>query len=137
MPKLEKLVEENVNANANFRLWLTSMPSSVFPVSILMRGIKMTYEPPRGLKSSLLRTFSTIDSKRFEECKKPNDWKKLFFGLSFFHALILERRKFGPLGWNIPYEFTVPDFTISMSQLKMFLNEWEEIPWQILNYMVA
>jgi dynein heavy chain len=51
--------------------------------------------------------------------------------------VILERRKFGPLGWNIPYEFTAADFTISYSQLKMFLNEFKEIPWSAMNYMVA
>ena len=113
------------------------MPSSVFPVSLLMKGIKMTYEPPRGLKSNMMRNFMQMDNKRFEEGKKPVEWKKLFFGLNFFHALCLERRKYGPLGWNIPYEFTSADLAISVSQLKMFLDEYDEIPWEALNYMVA
>ena len=66
-------------------------------------GIKMTQEPPRGLKSNMMRTFLDLADKDYEGCSKPRPFKKLLFGLAFYHALILERRKFGAIGWNIPY----------------------------------
>ena len=52
------------------------------------------------------------DDKTLDDCKKPEVFKKLLFGLALFHAIIQDRRKFGPIGWNIAYEFTNEDLMV-------------------------
>lgn len=103
MPTLERIVEEvrPETTNADFRLWLTAMPSPRFPVLVLQNGIKMTCEPPKGMRSNLLGSFESLDPVWFEASARPSVFKKLVYGLAYFHANALERRKYGPLGWNI------------------------------------
>ena len=40
------------------------------------------------------------------------------FGLCLFHDVIQDRRKFGPLGWNIRYDFTDGDLMVSLAQMQ-------------------
>jgi len=139
MPKLEVIVENLDDSNhRDFRMWLTSMPSKFFPVSVLQNSVKMTLEPPKGLRANLLRTYATFDDKELaESSNKPEVFKKLLFAYCFFHAIVQDRRKFGPIGWNIAYDFTNEDLTVNIKQLKIFLNEYSEIPFKVLHFLGA
>ena len=110
--------------NPDFRLWLTSYPSPRFPVNVLQGSVKMVMEPPKGIKANIRRTLSLepiCNDEFFEESRQPEAFKKLLFGLAFMHALVQERRRFGPLGWNVQYGFDDGDLKISVMQVGLYV----------------
>ena len=55
-------------------------------------------------------------------CSRENEFKSLLFSLVYFHAVVIERRKFGPQGWNRSYPFNTGDLTISVNVLFNYLE---------------
>lgn len=89
------------------------------------------------MRANLRGSFVSFDEEWFEGNSKPKIFKKLVFGICFFHACVIERKKFGPLGWNIPYTFSTPDLRITLDQINLFLNQYEEVPWKMIRYLTS
>ena len=52
---VQSLAENAPSISPKFRLFLTSLPVDYFPVNVLQSSIKMTTEPPSGVKANLMR----------------------------------------------------------------------------------
>ena len=144
LPNLESIIDgfkDNANLHPDFRLFVTSMPVSYFPVPILQISIKLTTEPPLGIRQNMSSTLAALDdwAGGFEDVDERvmYPWKKLSFVLTFFHAKMQERRKFGALGFNIAYEFNNTDLDASIKILKMFLHENSYVPWDAILFIVG
>ncbi|KAL0221591.1 hypothetical protein RCL1_001445 [Eukaryota sp. TZLM3-RCL] len=140
MMRLEELVAEmgsNPNVHPDFRLWLTSMPSTDFPVSILQQSVKITTEPPSGLKSNLMRSYAGFSDELLSDCTKPVQWRRLLYSLSFYHAQLLERKRFSGVGFNVPYDWNDSDRKVSIQHLQLLLDKYEEIPFEALIYLIG
>eukprot|EP00743_Colponemidia_sp_Colp-15_P013014 GILK01014977.1.p1 GENE.GILK01014977.1~~GILK01014977.1.p1 ORF type:complete len:804 (-),score=66.06 GILK01014977.1:148-2559(-) len=139
MPTLESIVEsfDENKIKKEFRLWLTSMPSEKFPVSVLQIGVKMTNEPPKGLRANVTRSFFGFKEDDLNHNGKPNDFRRMLFSQCLFHAVLQERRRFGSLGFNIAYEFNDSDRNVCIVQLRKFLDMYQNIPFDVLVFLTG
>jgi len=142
MKELEKSLEKRDQAkpHQDYRLWLTTEPTSDFPLGILQRSLKVVNEPPNGLKMNMKSTMSKISEEQLEHC--PHwAFRPLVYTLAFFHAVVQERRKYNRLGFNCVYDFNETDAAISMSLVDTYLTKAFEnddpLPWPTLRYLVG
>ena len=106
----------------DFRLWITCEPHIRFPLGLLQKVIKVTNEPPKGLKAGLYKTFTTLITQEFLEKVDSPNWRTMIFTICFLHSVVIERRKFGSLGWCIPYEFNNSDLEASLMFVEKYLT---------------
>lgn len=137
MVQMEDLVGKMKDTmDPGFRLFITALPSGEFPLGLLQMSTKVTNEPPAGLKAGVLRSYTVIvDQDRLERVESLQ-WRQLLFALCFLHSTVQERRKFGPLGWCIPYEYNNGDLTACILFLEKHLYAGS-ISWPTFQYMVA
>ncbi|KAJ3191413.1 hypothetical protein HK101_007802 [Irineochytrium annulatum] len=141
LPILEKKLEAlSIGAHPDFRVFLSAEPAGdpqfhIIPISILQASIKITNEPPTGMQANIHRALDNFTQETLERCSKDAEFKTILFALCYFHAVILERRKFGTQGWNKPYPFSTGDLMISSDVLYNYLEPFPKIPWTDLRYI--
>mmetsp|Transcript_3629 Transcript_3629/g.6367 ORF Transcript_3629/g.6367 Transcript_3629/m.6367 type:complete len:3156 (-) Transcript_3629:97-9564(-) len=141
MCELEDVLLKTPEIEENFRLWITTEITLRFPIGLLQIAIKVTLEPPAGLKAGLFRTYSTMVTQELLDKIDLPQWRTLVFTQCFLHSVVQERRKFGPIGWCIPYEYNNSDLDACLLFLERHVSSTlmagQPISWVTVQYMIA
>jgi len=142
LQSLEKMIF-GLQSRTDFRLVLTSEVSDKLPKTLLRQSRKLMFESPKGVRAGLLRSLQTMPEQRMN--RAPVERSRLYFLLAWFHAVILERLRFAPIGWSKTYEFSDADQACAMD----VIDEWvdrvargrehiapEEVPWQSIRSVI-
>jgi len=69
-------------------------------------SIKVTDEPPKGMKDGLYKVYTTVvNQDRLEkilDSVKAKNFRRLIQVLCYLHCAVIERKKFGPIGFCRP-----------------------------------
>lgn len=78
----------------------------------------------------MMRMYANMPEIRWVR-EEASYWKALF-GLAWYHALLIERKKFKTLGYNVVYKFNDSDFNVCSDLLASYMgpidDENPEIP---------
>jgi len=141
MEQQEDLMSKTPEIDEAFRLWITCEITPRFPIGLLQMSIKVALEPPMGLKAGLHRTYTTTVTQELLDKIDSDKWRSMVFVMSFMHSIVQERRKFGPIGWCVPYEYNTSDIDACILFIEKHLAATvmvgQPISWSTTQYMIA
>jgi hypothetical protein len=103
---LENRLQDLSHAHESFRLFLSTEPSFP-PIAILKSSIKLINEAPDGVQANILKAMQPFGDDFFDglESGSAGDLKAIIFGVCVFHAVLVQRKKYGIIG---EFPFLVP-----------------------------
>ena len=135
-----------LNHHKAFRVFMTMEFSPKIPTTLLRMSMKYVFEPPSGIKASLIRTYQgNVNPQRSE--KAPKERCRMHFLLSWFHAVIQERLRYTPIGWSKKYEFNETDQRASLDAVDEWITKAtpemsdnidpKKIPWDAIRILLS
>jgi len=148
MKNLENIINnmsiKEKDISPQFRLWISALPSNNILSSILVNSLKMTLESPIEIKANITKLLNSqkkvwdLEIDYMKQLNKDYEYAKFLMSLMHFHSILLIRKNYGPLGWNIKYSFNDSDFLISKNILKFNLEKsLNSIPYKAIIYLTA
>jgi dynein heavy chain len=139
--ELEDVMAKLDEIDPEFRVWVTAEPHPKFPIGLLQMSIKFTNEAPVGMKAGMKRSYAWINQDMLDIVARP-EWKTLLWILCHAHSVVQERRKYGAIGWTVPYEFNQSDLNASCLFLQNHLLDMDakkakEVTWSTIRYMIS
>jgi len=141
--ELEKKLH-TLHSHSEFRIFLSTEINPKLPSNLVRLSCCLVFEPPTGVKASLLRTLSQITSVRMN--RKPIERSRLYFLLAWMHAIAQERLRYVPIGWSKSYEFNESDMKSSLDIIDAWIDSaagdrnnlpLNKIPFQALYSLIS
>jgi len=144
LPMLERKLEIAAEVgHEDFRCFVTAEPPGLptqmlVPEGIMQSAIKVANEPPTDVQSNVRGSWAMFNQGTFDKSTKPIAHRPMLFALTFFHALVLGRRKFGTMGFSRAYAFNSGDLSVCGAILQNYLEANDlETPWADVRYLVG
>jgi len=137
--ELEQNMVKMEDAHTEFRVWITAEPHPGIPIGLLQMSIKITNEAPVGMRAGMKRSYAWVSQDMIDTVPRV-EWRMLLWMLCHLHSVVQERRKFGAIGWTVPYEFNQSDLNacalfIQNHILDMDAKKAKDVTWSTVRYM--